>query len=45
MTERERKRRGLPQHCECGGKILYDLSYGRVWSCCDTCTGIAKVPE
>lgn len=43
MTERERKRRQLPKHCECGGKMIYDVSFGRMWSCCDTCTPVVTV--
>ena len=34
---------GLPKHCECGGLMLYSASFGRVFSCCDTCTPVVKV--
>ena len=43
MTRREARRMGLPKHCECGGLMLYSASFGRVFSCCDTCTPVVKV--
>lgn len=45
MSEAERKRRGLPEFCECGGKMIYDVSFGRVWSVCDTCTPVVHVDK
>jgi len=42
MTERERKRRKLPKHCECGGRMLYDAQFDRVFSACDTCTPVLE---
>jgi len=43
MLESERKRLRLPKHCECGGKMLYEVDFGRVFSCCDTCTPVVEV--
>jgi len=47
MTEHERNRLGLPKNCECGGTMIYDVDFGRVWSVCDTCTPVVnvKVPD
>jgi hypothetical protein len=33
----------LPKRCECGGKMEYAFSFGRVWSCCSKCTPVSKV--
>ncbi len=33
----------LPRHCECGGIMDYDYSFGRVWSVCKTCTPVQKI--
>lgn len=38
MTEQERERLGLPERCECGGRMLYEMEFGRIWSICDRCT-------
>jgi hypothetical protein len=34
---------GLPRKCECGGKMMYDYDFGRVWSWCAKCTPVVKV--
>jgi hypothetical protein len=36
-------REDLPERCECGGKMEYAFDFGRVFSCCDTCTPVAVV--
>lgn len=36
---------GFPTRCDCGGKLLYEVTLGRVFSCCDTCTPVVKVPR
>jgi len=38
MTESERKKRKLPKHCECGGRLIYVAAFRRVFCHCDTCT-------
>ena len=43
MTEKERRRRRLPKHCECGGRMLYNGSLGRVWSVCERCTPVVEI--
>lgn len=37
------KQHGLPYRCECGGKMEYDFDFGRVFSCCDTCSPKTKI--
>ncbi len=43
MSRRSNLPRGLPRRCECGGRMLYDFDFGRVWSACDTCTPVVHV--
>jgi hypothetical protein len=33
----------LPRRCECGGKMLYEFSLGRIFSCCDTCSPVVQM--
>ncbi len=33
----------LPTTCDCGGRMVYDRTHGRVWSHCDTCTPVVRV--
>lgn len=32
----------LPRRCECGGRMAYDVSLGRVWSWCMRCTPVVR---
>ena len=43
LSDTERERLNLPKHCECGGRMIYDYDFGRVWSVCDTCTPVVTV--
>lgn len=38
-----RKAYDLPYRCECGGVMLYSVSFSRVFSCCKRCTPRVKV--
>lgn len=42
---RSGRKKGLPKLCECGGKMLYEFDFGRVWSCCDTCSPVVLWPS
>lgn len=40
-------KKGLPIYCECGGKMEYTFSFGRIWSCCSKCSPVqtVKIPK
>ena len=42
-TYRSGPKKGLPKNCECGGKMVYSFSFGRVWSVCDKCSPVVKI--
>lgn len=33
----------LPRRCECGGKLVYDFAFWRVWVHCASCTPVVAV--
>ena len=33
----------LPRKCECGGRLVYDFSFGHVWVHCASCTPVVTV--
>ena len=43
ITERERRRHRLPKHCECGGLMIYDIDFRRVFCVCGSCTPVVQV--
>lgn len=43
MNEKTRKRLKLPKHCECGGRMEYQVSFNRIWSACAKCTPVVKI--
>lgn len=45
MTEvyRSGQKKGLPKFCECGGKLLYEFAFGRIFNVCDTCSPVIPV--
>lgn len=42
-TYRSGPKKGLPKLCECGGRIEYAFSFGRVWSVCSKCSPAQRV--
>ncbi len=37
------RRKDKPRLCECGGKVSYAASFGRIWSCCLKCTPVTTI--
>lgn len=34
----------LPRRCECGGRMVYERDFGRLFSCCEDCTPVVEIP-
>lgn len=41
-TYRSGRKKGLPIYCECGGRLLYEFAFGRIFNVCDNCSPVIE---